>query len=42
MAGLPEAERAETWAEIEGELRQIEGPAGGVGPCEVIIGVGVK
>jgi hypothetical protein len=42
MAGLSEAEREETWAEIERELRQFEGPSGFEGPCEMIIGVGVK
>jgi len=42
MAGLSDAERAETWAEIEAELRRFEGPEGFVGPCEVIVGVGVK
>lgn len=42
MAGLSEAERTETWAEIEHELRQFEGPNGFEGPCEMIVGVGVK
>lgn len=42
MSGLSEAERGETWAEIEHELRQFEGPNGFEGPCEMIVGVGVK
>jgi ubiquinone/menaquinone biosynthesis C-methylase UbiE len=42
MSGLSEAEREETWAEIEHALRQFEGPNGFEGPCEMIVGVGVK
>lgn len=42
LQGLTEAERNETWQEIERELRQFEGPEGFSGPCEMIIGVGVK
>lgn len=42
LAGLTDAEREDTWAEIAGELRQFEGPSGFVGPCEMIIGVGSK
>lgn len=42
MSGLSEAERAETWAEIETELRQFEGPDGFSGPCEMIVAIGVK
>lgn len=42
LAGLSEAERAETWSEIEDGLRECEGPDGFVGPCEVVIGIGVK
>jgi ubiquinone/menaquinone biosynthesis C-methylase UbiE len=42
MAGLSEAEREETWAEIERELSQFNGPSGFVGPCEMIVGIGVK
>ncbi len=41
-ASLSEAEREETWDEITRELRQFEGPDGFVGPCEMIVGVGVK
>lgn len=42
LQGLSEAERDETWDEIEQELRQFEGPDGFSGPCEMIVGVGVK
>lgn len=42
LAGLPEPERDETWDEIEQELSQFEGPDGFIGPCEMIVGVGVK
>lgn len=42
MGGLTEAERQETWAEITRELRRFEGPNGFEGPCEMIVGVGVK
>lgn len=42
MTGLSEADRQETWAEIERELSQFDGPSGFVGPCEMIVGVGVK
>ena len=42
LAGVTEAEREATWDEITRELGQFEGAAGFVGPCELIIGVGVK
>ena len=42
LSGLSEAEREETWAEIERELSQFNGPSGFAGPCEMIVGVGVK
>jgi SAM-dependent methyltransferase len=42
LAGVTEAERESAWDEITRELRQYEGPEGFVGPCEMIIGVGVK
>jgi ubiquinone/menaquinone biosynthesis C-methylase UbiE len=37
-----EAERQAVWNEIEQDLQQFEGPAGFTGPCELIIGIGVK
>jgi SAM-dependent methyltransferase len=42
MSSLSEAERLETWAEIESELRKFEGPGGFVGPCEMLVGAASK
>jgi SAM-dependent methyltransferase len=42
MSGLSEAEREETWQEIEQELGQFEGTEGFEGPCELVVGAGVK
>jgi ubiquinone/menaquinone biosynthesis C-methylase UbiE len=42
VAGLSEPEREAVWQEIEGELRRFEGPDGFEGPCEMIVGAGVK
>ena len=42
MASLTETEREETWHEIAQELGQYENAAGFEGPCELIVGVGVK
>lgn len=42
MSGLSEVERQETWQEIEETLRQFEGPNGFEGPCEMVIGAGIK
>ena len=42
MSGLSEAERAETWQEIEASLRQFEAAGGFVGPCEMLVGAGVN
>jgi ubiquinone/menaquinone biosynthesis C-methylase UbiE len=42
MGRLSETEREETWAAIETELRQFEGDEGFAGPCEMIVGIGVK
>jgi SAM-dependent methyltransferase len=42
MSGLSEAERAETWDEIADALHQFDGPDGFEGPCQMILGVGVK
>lgn len=42
MSTLSETEQADTWREIERELAQFEGPDGFVGPCEVLVGAGVK
>jgi ubiquinone/menaquinone biosynthesis C-methylase UbiE len=42
LAGVPEDERQEAWAEIEEELRRFEGPEGFVGPCELLVGAATK
>jgi len=42
LAGLTEAEREETWAEIEAALREFEGADGFVGPCELLVGAGTN
>ena len=42
LSGLDDAERNAAWEEIEGELRRFEGPGGFEGPCELIVGGGVK
>jgi hypothetical protein len=42
LSGLPESERGAVWEEIEEELRQFEGAEGFEGPCEMVVGTGVK
>ncbi len=42
MSGLSEAEREETWREIEQGLGQFENADGFEGPCEMVVGAGVK
>jgi SAM-dependent methyltransferase len=42
MSGLSEADREETWKEIEQELKQFETDTGFEGPCEMVVGAGVK
>ncbi|MBI2911038.1 MAG: methyltransferase type 11, partial [Chloroflexi bacterium] len=42
LAGLSQEGQEAAWQEIEQELRQYEGPQGFEGPCELIIGVGVR
>jgi ubiquinone/menaquinone biosynthesis C-methylase UbiE len=42
MSVLSESEREETWREIEQELRQFESAEGFEGPCELVVGSGVK
>ena len=42
MAGLSEAQREETWQEIEQELRQFEEAGGFAGPCEMVVGIARK
>ena len=42
MSSLSEAEREETWREIEEQLRPFETAAGFEGPCELVVGAGVR
>jgi SAM-dependent methyltransferase len=42
MATLSEAERSETWREIETALGKFETADGFVGPCEMLVGAGSK
>lgn len=42
MTTLSDDERADTWREIEGELKKFEGPSGFVGPCEMLVAAGIK
>ncbi len=42
LAGVPEAERGSVWEEIASALRQFETPDGFVGPCEMLVAVGVN
>jgi SAM-dependent methyltransferase len=42
MSGLSEAEREETWREIEQGLSQFESAEGFEGPCDLVVGAGVK
>jgi hypothetical protein len=42
LAGVPEAERPSVWDEIEHQLKTFEGAGGFVGPCEMVVAVGVK
>jgi hypothetical protein len=42
MSTLSDAEKEETWREIEAALRKYEGPNGFEGECELVVGAGVK
>lgn len=42
MAAMSEAERADTWAEIERELGRFQGAEGFSGPCEMLVGAGTR
>lgn len=42
MAAMSDAERADTWAEIERELTRFQGASGFVGPCEMLVGAGTR
>jgi ubiquinone/menaquinone biosynthesis C-methylase UbiE len=42
LSGVDDAEKNAAWEEIEQELRQFEGPDGFEGPCELVVGGGIK
>jgi SAM-dependent methyltransferase len=42
LSGLPDDERQAAWDEIEHELHQFEREDGFEGPCELLVGVGVR
>ena len=42
MSGMNEAEREETWREIERGLAPFESAAGFEGPCELVVGAAAK
>lgn len=42
LAGLPEDAREDAWDEIARTLARFDGPDGFVGPCEMIVAVGVR
>jgi SAM-dependent methyltransferase len=42
LASLTEAEQADTWREIEDEMKAFETSCGFVGPCELLVGVGTN
>ena len=42
MSSLSDTERAQTWDEIELELRSFEHPGGFTGPCQMLVGVATR
>ena len=42
MSSLDENEQAETWQEIERELRKFENGQGFHGPCQMLVGAAIK
>lgn len=42
LSGLDDAGRRAAWDEIERELARFDGPDGFEGPCEMVVGVGVR
>ena len=42
LAAVPKQERDQVWADVERELAGFETAGGFVGPCELLIGSGVK
>jgi hypothetical protein len=42
LSGLDDAGKKAAWDEIARELAKFDGPNGFEGPCELVVGVGVK
>jgi ubiquinone/menaquinone biosynthesis C-methylase UbiE len=42
LAGVPQAERADVWAEVHHELRRFETADGFVGPCELLVAAAAR
>ncbi|MGI8497715.1 MAG: class I SAM-dependent methyltransferase [Gemmatimonadaceae bacterium] len=42
LVGVPQAERQSVWEEIARELKQFDKSDGFVGPCEMVVAIGVK
>ncbi len=42
LSGVDDVEKNAAWEEIEQELRRFEGPDGFEGPCELVVGGGIK
>ena len=42
LAGVPEAERPSVWDEMRTELKKFESAEGFVGPCEMVVAIGIK
>lgn len=42
LSGLTDAEKDDVWDEIKQELRKFETRSGFVGPCELLVGVGLR
>jgi hypothetical protein len=42
LATVSEAERESVWEEIANELQQFETADGFVGPCEMLVAMGIK
>ena len=42
LAGVAPQERADVWAEVEDVLRTYQTPSGFVGPCELLVGSGMR
>ncbi|MBI3820272.1 MAG: class I SAM-dependent methyltransferase [Planctomycetes bacterium] len=42
LAGVPESERPSVWDEILQKLRSFESAEGFIGPCEMVVAIGIK